>query len=347
MHVLLLADGRSPIARRMLDTILSLGHRVTLVSSFQCPQPPGVEELIVLPVAFSRFVTGSSRPASTPGAAGKSKRISAFRQALLFARYRLGPLSVQGYAGRYRKVLRRVQPDLVHALRIPYEGMLASFTPSNIPLAISIWGNDLTLHAGRSAGMTHLTRRTLARADGLHTDAARDLSLAMQWGFSADTPHLVVLERRPETVFVCPNMQGESQAQRWVERLGLDERVVLLPGLPQEQLWGLFSRSPISVSVTTHDGTPNTLLEAMACGSFPIAGDLESLREWITPGRNGLLVETGKPQSLAEAILQGLDSPELRSQAAESNLKLILERAEVSQVRPQMEVFYQWVWGLR
>ncbi len=79
----------------------------------------------------------------------------------------------------------------------------------------------------------------------------------------------------------------------------------------------------------------------MACGCFPIAGDLESLREWITPGVNGLLVEPTKPPALAEAVLQALDQPALRLKAKEINLGLIRERAEVNLVRSQIEVFYQ------
>jgi glycosyltransferase involved in cell wall biosynthesis len=157
----------------------------------------------------------------------------------------------------------------------------------------------------------------------------------------------LVAERMPEVLFVCPGMAGETEAERWVERLKLNDHVVLLPGLPQSQLWGLFSRCPVSVSLTTHDGTPNTLLEAMACGSFPIAGDIESLREWLIPGQNGLLVEPQNPAAAAEAIVQALENDALRQKAVEKNLQLIQERAEVNQVRPQVQVFYQWVWGLR
>ena len=100
-------------------------------------------------------------------------------------------------------------------------------------------------------------------------------------------------------------------------------------------------RAEVSVSVSAHDGTPNSLLEAMACGCFPIAGDIESIREWITPGVNGLLVEPSKPQALAEAILLALDHPELRSSAAEANLKIIQQHAEVNLVRSQIQVFYK------
>ncbi|MFZ6019173.1 MAG: glycosyltransferase family 4 protein, partial [Chloroflexota bacterium] len=141
----------------------------------------------------------------------------------------------------------------------------------------------------------------------------------------------------------CPAMQGEQEAEKWKRRLNLDERVVLLPPLPQTQLWGLFARSAVSVSVTTHDGTPNTLLEAMACGSFPIAGDLESLREWITPGVNGLLVEGHKADSIAAAVVQALSSPQLLQQAAEFNRRLIAERAEVQQMRLRLKEFYERV----
>jgi len=114
-----------------------------------------------------------------------------------------------------------------------------------------------------------------------------------------------------------------------------------MPYLTQPQLWNLYHRAPVMVSISSHDGTPNSLLEAMAAGCFPIVGDIESLREWITPGINGLLVEPGKPQGLAEALLLALNTPTLRQQAAEINLQLVRQRADVFLVRSQIEVFYQ------
>ena len=100
-------------------------------------------------------------------------------------------------------------------------------------------------------------------------------------------------------------MQGEPQATGWVQELGITDQVTLLPKQTRAQMADLFRQSRVVVSPTTHDGTPNTLLEAMACGCLPVVGDLESLREWITPGVNGLLVDLSHPQELAEAILTG------------------------------------------
>ena len=111
-----------------------------------------------------------------------------------------------------------------------------------------------------------------------------------------------VIEKFPQIRFICPGMKGEAQAEKWLAEIGVGDKVELLPNQTRQQMAELFRRSEITLSITTHDGTPNTLVEALACGCFPIAGDIESLREWITPGENGLLVDPGDPEALAEAI---------------------------------------------
>ena len=71
----------------------------------------------------------------------------------------------------------------------------------------------------------------------------------------------LVLGVLPEAIFLCPAMEDKSEALHWVEHLHIQGHVKLLPDLPQKQLWSIFHRSQVSVSMTTHDGTPNTLLE--------------------------------------------------------------------------------------
>lgn len=400
MHILIVADGRSPITQRWLHQVLAAGHQVSLVSTYPCAPLPDCAQTHVIPVAFSGFASGpktGAAPATTQRSAPR-RLVTRFRSFFLAGRYSMGPLTLPYYGKQFARLVEEIKPDLVHALRIPFEGMLASFTPRGVPLALTIWGNDLTLHGRSSARMEAWTRRALLRADGLAADAQRDIRLARAWGFPENRPTLVVpgnggldlaemspniepvldlpadiplvvnprgirpayartdvffqaipmvLQRRPDVHFACPAMAGQVESLQWLQRLKLDRNVHLLPFLTQPQLWSLFRRAEIMSSVTTHDGTPNTLLEAMACGCLPVAGDIESLREWITPGVNGLLVEATKPQAVAEAFLLALESPDLRARAAELNLDLIHRRAEVSTVRAQMEVFYQWVWGLR
>jgi len=150
-----------------------------------------------------------------------------------------------------------------------------------------------------------------------------------------------IVEKFPEISFVCPGMAGEKQAQSWVDMLPNGEVVRLLPVQSQVEMAGLFRRAQISVSITEHDGTPNSLLEAMACGCFPIAGDIESLREWITMGENGLLVDPGDPRGLAEAIIKAIGEAELRKIARERNLQLVRERGEFGKCMREAEGFYE------
>ena len=128
---------------------------------------------------------------------------------------------------------------------------------------------------------------------------------------------------------------------RWVRELSLDEQVSLLPLQTRAQMATHFQQALVAVSPSTHDGTPNTLLEAMACACFPIAGDIESLREWIVPGVNGLLVDPGDPAALADGILLALDQRELRWRAGQLNQQLIAERATYPVVMSEALSFYE------
>ncbi|MEN4041683.1 MAG: glycosyltransferase [Anaerolineaceae bacterium] len=398
MHILLVADGRSPNARRWMQGILALHHRLTLVSSYPCPPLEGLEALHILPVAFARHAGSQVRQAG----AGAPSRIKKLARAMLGdLRYALGPLTLPFYARRLNKLAAQIRPDVVHALRIPFEGMLATAAQLTFPLAVTIWGNDLTLHATRSRLMRKWTSRTLRRANGLIADTQRDIRLAQSWGYQKERPWAVlpggggvdlvemhrlvdeknmsvgldlppdavviinprgfrpgsvrndvffeaiplVVQRNPNVIFLCAAMAGQPEAEHWVRRLNIEQHVRLLPYLPQTDLWRLFDIAHISASISAHDGTPNSLLEAMAMGCFPVAGDIESLREWITPGVNGLLVDATTPQATAEALLLAAGSPELRARAAAVNLERLAARAEVNLVRTQMEVFYQRLAG--
>ncbi len=76
-------------------------------------------------------------------------------------------------------------------MRIPYEGMLAANADLRVPLVVSVWGNDFTLHAPSTPLMRLHTRRTMRAADALHADCDRDIRLARQWGLDPSKPTLV------------------------------------------------------------------------------------------------------------------------------------------------------------
>ena len=384
MRLFFVADGRSPIALGWIRYFVERGDEVFLASTFTCQPDLKLSGLEVIPVAFSGVksaATASARPKGRLWGVATLQLRTQIRQWL-------GPLTVSRAAQRLRPLIQSFQPDLVHALRIPYEGMLAADAAGLAPLLVSVWGNDFTLHAPATPLMRHQTEWTLKVADALHADCQRDLRLARSLGFSPAKPTLVtpgnggiqtdlfyppaqpvatplvlnprgfrayvcnqaffqsiplVLKEKPEARFACVGMAGEPQALEWLEQLGIAHAVELLAPRSHAAMGDLFRSAQVVVSPTTHDGTPNTLLEALACGCFPVAGDLESIREWITPGENGLLVDPTDPAALAAAILRGLNEPALRQQAAARNAAIVAERAEYTRNLARAAEFYEQI----
>jgi glycosyltransferase involved in cell wall biosynthesis len=79
----------------------------------------------------------------------------------------------------------------------------------------------------------------------------------------------------------------------------------------------------------------------MACGTFPIVGNIASLREWIENGVNGYLVNPGDPTQLANRILDALNNHALREDAAKRNREIIENRASRKRTLPKIDAFYQ------
>jgi glycosyltransferase involved in cell wall biosynthesis len=395
MRLLFVADGRSPTARNWIQYWTARGDEVTLASTFPCDPIPHLATVEVVPAAFSGRTRRADWSRSIPekGRSAKADYQSAprVRDARLInlrqtIRHWLGPLTLPRDARRLRDLVERIRPDLVHALRIPYEGMLAANAGLRVPLIVSVWGNDFTLHAPSTPLMKHHTEWTMLAADALHADCERDIRLARQWGLDPSKPTLVapgnggihtdiffrparpvdepvilnprgfrayvrndtffqsvplVLKEIPSAHFVCASMAGQPEALNWVSKLGIEKSVELLAPRPHAEMADIYRSAMILVSPSTHDGTPNTLLEGMACGCFPIAGDLDSIREWITDGGNGLLIDSGNPSALADAIVRAVKSKDLRAQAAGQNEALIANRAECTRNMARVEEFYQ------
>ena len=179
MKLLLIADGRSPITRRWIRMLQPLGYTLNLVSSYPCAPIEGVAEIITMPLAFAGM-GGSQAGSAARKTSRRARVVSRFRNLAAEVRHRMGPWMVTRKEKEYHELVSRLKPDLVHALRIPFEGVLASLTPEKIPVVVSTWGNDLTFHETSSEEMGSATRRALLRANGLMSDTQRDLRLAKE-----------------------------------------------------------------------------------------------------------------------------------------------------------------------
>src|SRR5262249_18912344 len=83
------------------------------------------------------------------------------------------------------------------------------------------------------------------------------------------------------------------------------------------------------VSASLSDGTSSSLLEAMACGLYPILSDIPANREWVVDGENGMLFPPGDHSALARCLERAISERPWMSSAREMNRRLVEERANV------------------
>lgn len=401
-RILFIVDFRSEIARGWISHLARQGTAVGVVSTFPAVvgnQPP--ISVTTVDLGFSRLVGLRSKADGAPPGVGRrlaARGISsvAVRRLWHATNSSFIVLETRRHSRTIQAVVEEFRPDIIHAMRIPYEGVLASSLRTQVPLIVSTWGNDLTLWASRRRRMAVVTRKVLARADALHCDCERDRVLAHRRGFPDSRPSIVlpggggvdltqfhpgppdsavldrlgipldrplvvnprgireyvrneafldawsvVLQSHPSAFAVCVGMAGNLQITRASRAPEIAGSIRLLPHLSPDDLAEVFRAAQLSVSPSVHDGTPNTLLEAMASGCLPVAGDLDSIREWITDGHNGLLFDSNDPKSIAGAVIEGLSNESLRRAAAATNLAIVQRRADRSLVMDVAKRFYE------
>ena len=155
-----------------------------------------------------------------------------------------------------------------------------------------------------------------------------------------------VLEQAPNTQFVIrshlydPELLGRVQAV--VKQHGKESAVRFVGDLADDRaIADLYRLADVAVSVPSSDGTPQSVLEALACGAGLVLSDVPSLHEWVRDGQEGLFVPVGDVEAIGSAIVRLLKDSALRSQLRTNGLELIRQRADSRVWMARAEVTYE------
>ena len=126
-----------------------------------------------------------------------------------------------------------------------------------------------------------------------------------------------------------------KQLEDQVQDLNLADRVSF-PGFVTEIEQRLETAAMFVLS-SDFEGMPNALMEAMALGLPCVSTDCSGggASFLIDSGKNGLLVPTGNPQALAEAMRSILSNPQLAA-------RLGTEAADIKKQLSPEEIYKQW-----
>ena len=401
-----MVDARSPIIGDWVGYFGALRDiEVHVVSTY--PAHAGLSKIdsySEMPVAFARVVgagpegltwTGES---DRPAPARIRLRGSQLSNVFSSMRRQIGPLTLPLSYRRLRTAVKEIRPDLVHAMRIPMEGLFASgaLKDIDVPLVVSVWGNDFTLHGTKSPVIRRMTRSSLGRANGLIADCGRDIRLAHAHGYPENGPTLQVpgnggidfarffagpanetlreelgipegvkvianlrgvreyvatesffaamrrvLDARDDVWFVATGVLGNARYESLADELRIRRRLRMLGTVSRETVSDLYRLADVAVSPSLHDGTPNSLLEAMACGSFPVVGDIETMYEWLEDGKTAIFVDPREPSSIASGILLALGADTLRERAAKRNIARVARDADFTTCMANVRTFYE------
>ena len=146
-----------------------------------------------------------------------------------------------------------------------------------------------------------------------------------------------------DTVVAAHELLGEDvylvlKRQARFERVSIDaidkaiaesrarERIRVVDEMPTDDLPQLYAAADCVVSLCTTDGTPVSLLEAMAVGRPVVALQNPSVMEWVSePG--GRVVPRLVTRDIADSI-ESVLSPRARTEAAKHNVELVARRAD-------------------
>ena len=118
----------------------------------------------------------------------------------------------------------------------------------------------------------------------------------------------------------------KEELLKLTKRLRVEDYTEFLGALSHDELPRYLISSEVYVSTSLSDGASVSLLEAMACGCFPVVMDIPANREWIIDGKNGFIT-SNNPNLLAKKIINAIENRALREFAKIKNANIIKKRA--------------------
>lgn len=144
---------------------------------------------------------------------------------------------------------------------------------------------------------------------------------------------------------------GELRAacEQRIRSLGLEPQVTMVGW--QRELAGIYADLDLVVLTSKNEGTPVTLLEAMAAGRPFVATDVGGVRD-LTVGQprkmngfevfdNGVLVPAGDARALAEATGYLIGNPELRCAMGTKGRQFVVSRFSPDRLASDLESLYE------
>src|SRR5262249_51040842 len=118
-------------------------------------------------------------------------------------------------------------------------------------------------------------------------------------------------------------------------------RFVFVGLLPPQELARLFNLSDLHVYLTVPFVLSWSLMDALSCGATVLASDTEPVREMITHGENGLLVDFFDVDRWVQTASRVLDRPTEFRHLGLAGARMIRDRFSLATCLPKMLALFE------
>lgn len=145
-----------------------------------------------------------------------------------------------------------------------------------------------------------------------------------KWSKGGDLLIVALAMVKPEIpdlhLYIALNVPQSSFLRKLVNDLDLESNVTFTGFLVKEEYQQLLNSADIFILPSRSEGFPISILEAMALGKPVITSHRGGIREMVSDGRNGILVEPYSEQ-IASAILYLHRNADIRREISRNNLQ--------------------------
>lgn len=181
----------------------------------------------------------------------------------------------------------------------------------------------------RAAGCDHLNILFLSRIE-----KAKGIYEAI------DAWH-ILKQKYPTLVMTIAGDGSELESVRRYVRSQNMTDIVFLGWVRAQSKLEAFARADVYLFPSYHEGMPNSVLEAMACGLPIVTRSVGGMRDFFEDGKMGFLTESRDPEVLASLLERLILDPGLRHAMAQHNHSFAREHFTASVVVRRLREMYR------
>ncbi|MCX7766342.1 MAG: glycosyltransferase family 4 protein [Candidatus Sumerlaeia bacterium] len=129
----------------------------------------------------------------------------------------------------------------------------------------------------------------------------------------------LVTQKRPDVRFILTGGENVLRYQQ-INPPEINQHIYFTGWIAESDRLALYKSADILILPSYNEGLPYVIIEAMACGLPIVASRIGGIPEILEDGANGLLIEPGDYQALAQNILRLLNDAELYRTISQANL---------------------------